>query len=170
MVDEITFKKAVNGDKESFGKLLEPIKDKLYKAAYVYVRNENDALDCIHEAIIKAIQSLNTLKEPQYFNTWMMKITINKCKDYIKKNNKVVLVDIDEYKDSILDNDRQNECMEDINRALNQLSDKERELIIMRYLEDMSLKEIAYTTVRPLGTIKSSISRTLKKLRKHMEA
>ena len=74
LIDEIIFKRAKKGDSESFYKLLEPIKDKLYRSAYVYVENEHDALDCIHEAVIKAIQSLDKLKEPQYFNTWIMKI------------------------------------------------------------------------------------------------
>ena len=94
MVNELLFKRAVNGDKESFIKLIEPIKANLYKVAFVYLKNEDDALDCIHEAIIKAIKSINTLKEPQYFNTWITRITINVCKDYIRKNNRVVLVDI----------------------------------------------------------------------------
>lgn len=169
LVDEIAFKKALDGDGESFYKLLVPIKDKLYKVAYVYLRNENDTLDCIHEAIIKAIQSLDTLKEPQYFNTWMMKITINKCKDYIKKNNKVVLVDIENYKDIIVIEEEQFECVENITDALNKLSDKEREFIVMRYLKDMPLKEISNITTTPLGTIKSNISRTLRKMKKYME-
>ena len=88
MVNEIYFKKAVKGDKESFSKLLEPIKDKLYKVAFVYMRNEDDALDCIQESIVKAITSLNSLKEPQYFNTWIVKITVNTCKDNLRKNKK----------------------------------------------------------------------------------
>lgn len=169
MVDEIAFKKALDGDGESFYKLLLPIKEKLYKVAYVYLRNEHDTLDCIHEAIIKAIQSLDTLKEPQYFNTWMMKITINKCKDYIKKNNKVVLVDIEDYKDIIAMDEEKFECAEDITDVLNKLSYKEREFIVMRYLKDMPLKEISNITTTPLGTIKSSISRTLRKMKKYME-
>ena len=89
MIDEIIFKRAKKGDSESFYKLLEPIKDKLYRSAYVYVENEHDALDCIHEAVIKAIQSLDKLKEPQYFNTWIMKILINTCKVLLLTFNKI---------------------------------------------------------------------------------
>lgn len=169
MIDEIAFKKALNGDGESFYKLFEPIKEKLYKVAYVYLRNEHDTLDCIHEAIIKAIQSLDTLKEPQYFNTWMTKITINKCKDFIKKNNKVVLLDIEDYQDTISIDEEQFDYSEDIATALNKLKDEQRDLIIMRYLKDMSLNDIANVTTKPLGTIKSSISRTLKKMKIYME-
>ena len=63
LVDETVFKKALNRDGESFYKLIEPIKDKLYKVAYVYVHNEEDALDCIHESIVKAIQSLKSFSK-----------------------------------------------------------------------------------------------------------
>ena len=168
MVNELLIKRAVNGDKESFIKLVEPIKANLYKVAFVYLKNEDDALDCIHEAIIKAIKSINTLKEPQYFNTWITRITINVCKDYIRKNNRVVLVDIKHYENDLFTEDNQSDVKEDINSALNKLSESERELIVMRYLEDKSLKDIAFKTNKPLGTVKSKINRTLKKLRVYM--
>lgn len=64
MVNELLFKKAVNGDKDSFIQLIEPIKNNLYRVAFVYLKNEDDAFDCIHDGIIKAIKSLHTLKEP----------------------------------------------------------------------------------------------------------
>ena len=59
VIDELLFRKAVKGDMDSFVKLLEPIKSSLYKVAFVYLKNEDDALDCVHDAIIKAINSLN---------------------------------------------------------------------------------------------------------------
>lgn len=57
MVNELLFKKAVKGDKDWFLQLIEPIKEKLYRIAFVYLKNEDDALDCIHDGIIKAIKS-----------------------------------------------------------------------------------------------------------------
>lgn len=169
MIDEILFKKAVEGDKDSFIKLLEPIKESLYKVSFMYLKNEDDSLDCIHDAIIKAIKSLKNLKEPQYFNTWITRITINVCKDYIKKNSKVTLVDINDFEDNLITENAQSNLNEDISIALNKLSKKERELIIMRYLEDKTLKDISHKANIPLGTVKSRLNRTLKKLRTYME-
>ncbi|MBD7915600.1 sigma-70 family RNA polymerase sigma factor [Clostridium sp. Sa3CUN1] len=169
MVNEILFKKAVNGDKDSFIQLIEPIKEKLYKVAFVYLKNEDDALDCVHDGIIKAIKSLDTLKEPQYFNTWITRIIMNVCKDYIKKNSKVVLVDINDYEDKLISEDNKNDINYEIKTALNKLSEKERNLIVMRYLEDNSLKDIVTKTNLPLGTVKSRLNRTLIKLRKYMK-
>lgn len=169
MINELIFKKAVEGDRESFYKLIEPIKENLYKVAFVYLKNEDDTLDCIHEAVIKAIKALPNLNEPQYFNTWMIRITINICKNYIKRNNKVILVDIKDYENNIPTHDKEFENTEDIQIALSKLNEKERELIVMRYLDDMSLKHISKITTMPLGTIKSRLNRTLKKLRVYME-
>lgn len=85
MIDKISFKRAKNKDAESFYKLLEPIKDKLYRTAFMYMKNEYDALDCVHDSIVKAIQSIDKLREHRYFNTWIIRITINTCKDNLKK-------------------------------------------------------------------------------------
>lgn len=167
-MNEVIFQKALRGDSESFYKLIEPIKEGLYKIAFMYVGNEHDALDCVHDSIVKAIKSLRKLKEPQYFNTWITRITINTCKDYIKKNNKVSLVDINDYENVIKAKENEYEETEEISMILNKLNEKERELIVMRYLEDMSLKDIAHKSKEPLGTIKSRMSRTLRKLRVHM--
>ncbi|MDZ4957385.1 sigma-70 family RNA polymerase sigma factor, partial [Clostridium perfringens] len=87
----------------------------------------------------------------------------------IRKNNKMILVDIKDYENTFVVHEEQFEHTEDIQVALNKLSEKERELIVMRYLEDMSLKDISKTTSTPLGTIKSKLNRTLKKLRVYME-
>lgn len=168
MVDELLFKKAVRGDKDSFIQLIEPIKERLYRVAFVYLKNEDDALDCIHDGIIKAINSLETLKDPQYFNAWITRIIVNSCKDYIKKNSKVVLVDITDYENNLISEDNKVDINEDIKSALNKLSEKERELIVMRYLEDKSLNDIVDKTNLPLGTVKSRLNRTLVKLRKCM--
>lgn len=169
MVNEILFKKAVKGDRQSFMELIAPLKEKMYKAGIVYLKNEDDVLDCLHEAIIKAITSLDNLKEPQYFNTWMIRIFVNTCKDHIKKNSKVVLLDINDYENDLVIENNISDVKEDINAALSKLSDKERELIVMRYLEDKSLNDISLKTSVPLGTIKSRLNRTLLKLRNHMK-
>lgn len=170
MVDELLFRKAVKGDMDSFIKLLAPIKENLYRVSFMYLQNENDTLDCVHEAIIKAIKSLKTLKNPQYFNAWMTRITINVCKDYIKKNSKVTLVDIRDFESNLIIEDDKNSFEDDnIITSLDKLSEKERELIIMRYLDDKSLKDISNEINIPLGTVKSRLNRTLKKLKIYLE-
>lgn len=169
MVDELLFSKAIKGDMDSFIKLLDPIKESLYKVSFIYLKNEDDALDCVHEAIIKAIKSLKNLKEPQYFNAWITRITINVCKDYIKKNSKISLVNIRDYENNLITEDTTRNFEENIVSALDKLSEKEKELILMRYLHDKTLKDISDETNTPLGTVKSRLNRTLKKLKIYLE-
>lgn len=165
MIDELVFKKAQKGDKESLAKLIEPIQTKLYKAAYIYVRNESDALDCVHDAIVKAIKNIGTVKEPGYFNTWISKIVVNTCKDFIKKNSKIINLDIQEYLSDNSYVEENFECKDELHEALKKLSDRDRELLILRYIDDKSLKDISAKKNIPLGTVKSGINRAIKKMR-----
>lgn len=164
MINELDFKKAKKGDSESFYKLINPIQSKLYKIAFVYMKNEDDALDAIQDTIMKAVKALNNLKEPQYFNSWITKILINTCKTNYKKRVTTNL-NIDDFSDSLgydaIDYNDNSELYE----ALKTLKENDREIIIMRYMEDMALKDISRQKDMPLGTVKSIVSRSLKKLR-----
>ncbi|WP_246582798.1 sigma-70 family RNA polymerase sigma factor [Clostridium mobile] len=169
LVDEISFYKAKDGDGESFYRMLEPIKNKLYRVALIYMKNEDDALDCIHDSIVKAIQSIDKLKEPQHFNTWITRIMINTCKDHIRKNKNIEINDTTTFEEKLIYNNSNIEENMDLYKALDSLKENEKELIAMRYMDDMSIKDISQVTNVPMGTIKSSISRTIKKLRVYMK-
>lgn len=166
MINEIIFKKAKKGDSNAFYELIEPIEENLYRTAYIYVKNESDALDCLQDSIIKAIKNLDKLQNPQVFNSWITKILINQCKDYIKKSNKTISVDILDFENQLIDNNISNiEINSELNDALNELKDSEKIIVQMRYLEDKPLVEIATFINKPLGTVKSTLNRSLKKLK-----
>ena len=67
MLYQNRFKKAQKGDQKAFLQLIEGDKEKLYKMAYLYVKNENDALDIVQETITKALVNMRTVKEERYF-------------------------------------------------------------------------------------------------------
>ena len=93
-------------------------------------------LDCLQDAIIKAIKNLDTLKKPQNFNSWITRILINQCKDYIKKSSKTIPVDILEFENELID--RNSFLLEkniDLNTALEELKDNEKEIIKLKYLK-----------------------------------
>lgn len=165
MIDELVFKKAQKGDKESIKTLIRGVEDKLYKAAFIYVKNEEDALDCVHDGIIKAIKSIKTLKNSEYFNTWITKIVINTSKDFLKRKNKTVVMDINDLSNKLSYNDEKLERDDDLFEALDKLSDTEREILILKYVHGESIKEISKRKILPEGTVKSKINRSLKKLR-----
>lgn len=60
-------------------------KEKLYRIAFSYTKNKEDALDIVQESVLKALKSANTLKTPQYIKTWYYKILTRTAIDYIRK-------------------------------------------------------------------------------------
>lgn len=85
MLKELKVKRAINGDEKAFIELIEKQREKLYRVAYAYVKNEEDALDIVQETVYKAYISIDTLRKPKYFNTWLTKILINISLATLKK-------------------------------------------------------------------------------------
>ena len=78
-------------------------KEKFYRMAFQYVKNEEQALDIVQDAIIKALTNLHKLKNEEYIKTWFYRILINECLQAIKKNKKENVFNIDEYNISTKD-------------------------------------------------------------------
>lgn len=142
-------------------------KEKHYRIAYSYVKNVDDALDIVQEAIFKAIVSLETLKNPDYMKTWFYRILINSALDFLRKQKKIIVVDeeflssydygsIDTYTDI------------DLHRALDELPDNYRSIIILRFFEDLKIEEIAEILDENVNTIKTRLYKSLDKLRVKM--
>ncbi|MTK13271.1 MAG: RNA polymerase subunit sigma-70, partial [Clostridiaceae bacterium] len=85
--------KAQKGDDIAFSELINSCKEKLYKIAFAYLKNEEEALDIVSDTIYKAYMDINKLKNPQYFNTWITRIRINGAINRLKKNKRIVLID-----------------------------------------------------------------------------
>ena len=83
-------KKAMRGSPKAFGTLIQQEQEYLYRMAFLYVRNEADALDVVQESILKAYKGLRSLREPEYFRTWLTKIAINTAQDLLRKRSSAV--------------------------------------------------------------------------------
>ncbi|WP_257819902.1 sigma factor [Salipaludibacillus agaradhaerens] len=75
--------KAKRGDIKAFEYLINLEKDKLYRLAFTYVKNEEDALEIFQETVTKALEKISGLKNEQYFSTWITKILINTSMDHL---------------------------------------------------------------------------------------
>lgn len=148
-----------------FKRLMADREDKLYRIAFSYVRNEDDAMDCLQNSLIKALENFDSLKNQEYFNTWMVRILINECIDFLRNRNDDFSFDEKISKDYISDN--YDETI-DLLDSLSRMSEDERELLYLRYFEDLSYLEISKRQDIKLGTVKSRLSRSLAKLKKMM--
>lgn len=136
-----------------------------YRLAYSYVHREEDACDIVQNGAYKAIRSSHTLKQPEYAKTWVYRIMMNECFQYLKQPQTV------SYEFLLEKNETKAESVEDcyadidLRRALNVLSDKDRMVIILKYFEDRKLEEIADILDENVNTVKSRVYRSIGKLR-----
>lgn len=161
-----TIKNAQSGDDSAFSTLIKLNKEKLYKTAYLYVKNEEEALDILSDAVCKAYLNIKKLKEPEFFNTWIMRILINTASDTLKKKKRLRYID-DYEKFKIVDEKFCSTIAEkvDLYKAIDCLNINYKNIIILKFFEDMTIKEISTVLKRPEGTIKVYLSRAIKKLK-----
>lgn len=164
MLKELKVKKAIRGDEKAFIDIIDDIKDKLYTTAYSYVKNEQDALDIVQETVYKAYISIDALKKPRYFNTWITRILINISINTINKNKKSTYLEEHNYIEEVektIDIDQKL----DITNALDELDEKHKNVIQLKYFDDLTLNEISNKLDIPVGTTKTYLNRGLKRLR-----
>ena len=135
--------------------------DKLYRLAYSYMKNREDAMDVVQESIYKAIRSCDQIRTESQIASWCYQIVVRTALDLIRKQRREV-IGIEEYQE-----ESQFDRYEDIDimKSLDILSEEEKSIIILRYFEEQKLKEIANILEEPENTIKSKLYRALKKLK-----
>lgn len=152
--------------------LIEYIKEnqeKMYKTAFTYVHDRDEALDIVQEAISKALQNINKLKHQEYVKTWFYRILINESLQYIKKNKRNNLYEIENLENEIVDYSEIPIENIEIYKCINKLNEKIRTVIILRFFEDMKIEEIAYSTKTNENTVKSRLYKGVQELKKMIE-
>lgn len=158
----------MNTEQELVG-LIKANKEKYYRVAFSYVKNKEDALDIVHDAIVKALQKINGLRNKEYLETWFYRILINESISFVRKSKNIIY--LDELPDSQLP------ATEDIDReqymtlyaAIDHLSSKLKTVVILRFFEDMKFDEIADITGAKLSTVKARLYKALEILKIDIE-
>ncbi|AMA73805.1 RNA polymerase sigma factor [Aneurinibacillus thermoaerophilus] len=144
-------------------------KENIYRLAYSYVKNSEDALDIVQDSIHRAISSIQTIKNPKAIKSWFYRIVVNTSLDFLRKQKKVYIVDqetLESYSPGI--NDVYNNI--DLERALDDLPIKYRSVIVLRYFEDLKIEEVADVLDENVNTIKTRLYQALRLLRVKMNA
>ncbi|MBM6617403.1 sigma-70 family RNA polymerase sigma factor [Bacillus suaedaesalsae] len=168
MYTEKDVKKAMKGHKKSIEKIMENEKGRLYRIAYLYVKNEDNAVDIVQDAVYKAYISIHRVKDPLLFSAWLKRITINCALDFLKQQKKVVPL-INEIVESIPTKTVEVDGSLDLYNAIDQLNERHKSIIILKYYEDLPNKEIAEILDCPEGTVKSNLHRALQLLRGYLK-
>ncbi|MCI2779450.1 sigma-70 family RNA polymerase sigma factor [Clostridium perfringens] len=151
-------KESMKGNKESFGILIKNNKEYLYKMAFLYVKDEQDALEVIHETVYRAFLNIQKLKKAKFFNTWITRILINVSIDFLKRKGKNQMLDestpIIKEKCEISTEEKL-----DLYNAIDLLNDNYKTVIIMMYFNDMKIKDISKVMETPENTVKTYLRR-----------
>lgn len=160
---EMRVRAAQRGDHEAFRQLVSEDKNKLYRIAFAYLKNDIDALEAIQETTCRAYVKLGKLKEPRYFHTWFMRILIHYCIDEQKRKRK--LLPLYQLPDTLAADLALDEKLR-LGMAIDRLAPKLRHVVILKYYEDMTLTEIAKLLEKPEGTVKTWLHKALSELRR----
>jgi RNA polymerase sigma-70 factor, ECF subfamily len=176
--------KAQRGDRAAFRTLFERYHRRAYSLALGVVRNQDDALDVVQDAFIKAHRYLDKFEGQASFYTWLYRIVMNLAIDHIRKHRRRNAVDFTDAvvedgvsEDALLPTmiggnpgrslmDR--EIRERVNLALDTLSDNHRAVLVMRELDGLSYEEMAAAMECSKGTIMSRLFHARKNMQLHL--
>ncbi|MFX3631408.1 MAG: sigma-70 family RNA polymerase sigma factor [Candidatus Pristimantibacillus sp.] len=153
-------KRARDGSREAFIELIRMHEPIMYSIAQGILRGSKaDIIDAIQESILLAYKGIIQLREPAFFRTWLVRILINECRKMLKHNRKVVPVElIYEKKSGEMESDM--ELMD----LLSGLDLEHKEIVILFYIEDIPIKEIAQIVGLTESGVKSRLYRARFKL------
>ncbi|MEC1180725.1 sigma-70 family RNA polymerase sigma factor [Metasolibacillus meyeri] len=139
-------------------------KERFYYLAYSYTKNEQDALDVVQDSIQKALQSLHTLQNEEQMKSWFYKIVVRTAIDFLRKHKRQQLMEEDKL---VLLTPQQIDTYEnpDLEIALDSLPTVYREVVILRYFEDLKIEDVARVLDTNISTIKSRLYKALKLLK-----
>ena len=150
--------------KQLFEKYITTNLDSAYRFAYTYTKNKYDAEDVVSESIIKALNAAETIRSPEYIKSWFYKIIANTAINNLKKKNR--FDEFSEKENEISMEDDHSQI--DLQIILDKLEVKYREIIVLRFMEDMTIKEIAQVTGINESTVKTRLYRALEILKVEM--
>ncbi|GFN34076.1 sigma-70 family RNA polymerase sigma factor [Paenibacillus xylaniclasticus] len=162
-------KRAQQGDEEAYVELFGQHEAHIYRTAYVYLGNQEDALDVVQETAYRSFKSIGRLKEPQYFRTWLIKIAISCSIDLLRKRNKEAQWRSEYWTDLKAGDDGDLPLAISLKDMIETLDEEEKHVVILRFYYDMTIREAAELLRIPLGTGKTLLYRALRKLRIRVE-
>lgn len=156
-------KEAKSGNPEAFEELLLLYSNQLYRTAFLYVGNREDALDIVQETTYKAYVAIKNLRDDKYFSTWLTRILINTAYEISKKRKRDVPF---EYVSEVLSTKEEFNIEQiDLVRAINELRESYRDAIILFYYHDLPITGVAKIMDIPEGSVKTFLRRGKEQLK-----
>ncbi|RDI36445.1 RNA polymerase sigma factor [Falsibacillus pallidus] len=142
-------------------------KESVYRLAFSYVKNQQDALDIVQESIRKSFTSVSALKNETVIKSWFFRIVVNTSLDFLRKNKRIQLVD-DETMEMISPGTEDQYANLDLEKAMEELPNKYRVIVILRFFEDMKIEEISAVLNEKISTVKTRLYKALRLLKEQL--
>lgn len=165
--------RAQSGDREALNDLLKAVQEPLYRYIFSLVRQQPLAEDILQEVFIRIYRKLGWLRQPEMFRAWAYKVTSRETFRHLKRERR--------WSEQVRDENAlkavpaplpreefEPELVEHLPRLVANISPASRAVIVLYYLHEMSLDEVAAVLEIPMGTVKSRLAYGLKNLRQQL--
>ena len=164
LIDKELIEKFKKKDKEAFSEIVEEYSDRLYNLIYKMVLNRDDSMDILQNTFLKTYKSADKFKGESSIYTYLAAIALNEARERFRKEKRFLFFDldiIDEEKQipDISDEKEKENAGERINFALAKLPESFREVLVMKDIDGLSLKEISDITGLSEGGVKARLHR-----------
>lgn len=160
-MDTEKVEEARKGNTDEIANLLMENMKSMYRVAFSILKTEEEISDAISSTTIIVFEKIHTLKNAEFFKTWLIRILINECNKIHRQNKKIVYLDNYNQTDLVY-NDKYDDF--GVRQAIKKLDEDLKTIVILYYFEEFSIKEISEIQKIPEGTVKSRLSRARKKL------
>ncbi|HVT49250.1 MAG TPA: sigma-70 family RNA polymerase sigma factor [Vicinamibacterales bacterium] len=180
--DEELVARATAGDLESFNQLVARWERPIHALAYRTLGRDEDARDVVQEAFLRAYRGLRGFKGEAKFSSWLYRITLNLCRDWVRRERRAALVQPPEGTDAVdLADERaaptesveelvaRREMSKAVSRAMAELPEEQRHAILLKEYHGLTFQEIADMLGCPLSTVKTRLYQGLSVLRRRLE-
>ncbi len=169
---------AMEGHRFAFQQLMAMYEEKIYRMIFFRTRSRLDAEDICQDVFIQAFKNLKRLKDPERFGGWLFRIAANRVKDHYRKMRVRAifsfLPDVERDADAATAADEGTTVMEKLERQefwnrvqimLDRLSRMEQEVFLLRFFDDLDIREISEVINKSQSTVKTHLYRALKKFK-----
>lgn len=172
--DEQLICEVLNGDPEAFGFLVKKYEKPIFNLMFRATGSVEDAADLAQDAFLKAYDKIDTYTPGRKFYSWLYTIAFNVARDFLRKGNRMP-ESIHHLPDRVLESENAFQCppeaernaeIQSLFKALSSLPIDYREALVLRFREDMSIKDVARILGLSTSGVKMRIHRGLEKLRK----
>jgi RNA polymerase sigma-70 factor (ECF subfamily) len=181
LTDDELVARSMGGDAESFNQLILRWERPIYALAYRVIGREEDARDVCQETFLRAFRALPGFKRQAKFSSWIYRIALNLCRDWIRRQRRAPVMQMPEGVDpgelvaeqgpveSIEDLVGRRQQSEVVEEAMALLPEEQRTAIVLKEYHGMTFQEIADMQGCPLSTVKTRLYQGLTVLRRHLE-